>query len=186
MSTAEPESALVQRACRGDKGAFGELVQRYRRPVLAIAYRMTGDAATADDLAQSAFIQAWLRLGTLRAPAAFKGWLFRLTVNACLDHLRREPASAALPEERPDGQPGPEATAVAREREQAVRQAVLALPPHCRAALVLREFEGLSYQETATALGIPLGTVMSRLSYARSLLRGALAEQLRSVGAQEE
>ncbi len=178
MTNLMTDAALIQRARRGDQKAFGELVLRYRRPVLSVAYRMTGDAASAEDIAQAAFLQAWQQLGTLHESAALKGWLYRLAVNASIDHLRRNPAPADLSDEAADPAPTPEGEALERERAEAVRRAVLALPEQCRAALILREFEGLSYKEVAQALAIPLGTVMSRLSYARGLLRAALGPYL--------
>ncbi len=176
MSAVEPEEALVRRARRGDKQAFGALVVRYYRPVVAIAYRMTGDGAAAEDIAQAAFLRAWEQLGTLRDDAAFRAWLYRLTVRASIDNVRRTPREDPLPEGAADPAHAPEAEALAHERQRAVRRAVLALPEQCRAALILREFDGLSYKEIAQALDIPLGTVMSRLSYARGLLRAELGE----------
>ncbi|HOG47771.1 MAG TPA: sigma-70 family RNA polymerase sigma factor [Anaerolineae bacterium] len=175
MSTGEPEQALVARARRGDKDAFGALVVRHHRAVAAIAYHMTGDAATADDVAQAAFLRAWEQLATLRDDAAFKSWLCRLAVRASIDCLRRAPREQPLPDGVVDPAGSPEGAALAHERARAVRRAVLGLPEQCRAALILREFEGLSYKEIAQVLGIPMGTVMSRLSYARGLLRTALA-----------
>lgn len=174
MPTPESDATLVRRARQGHKTAFAELVLRYRRQVLAIAYRMTGSPAAAEDIAQEAFVRAWMGLDGLRDPQAFRAWLCRLAVNAAHDALRRTPELAALAGDEPDGRPSPEQRTLVRERAEAVRRAVLDLPEQCRAALILREFEGLAYREIAQALDIPLGTVMSRLHYARRLLRTAL------------
>mgnify|MGYP005858177451 CR=1 FL=1 len=107
MSNVQPDAVLIQRARRGDQEAFGELVLRYRRPVLAVAYRMTGDAALAEDAAQAAFLQAWAQLASLRESAAFKGWLYRLAVNASIDHRRRSRATEPLGEDAAAGAPSP-------------------------------------------------------------------------------
>jgi RNA polymerase sigma-70 factor (ECF subfamily) len=123
------------------------------------------------------FIQAWRHLSGYQTRASFRSWLYRIAINAALDMLRRE-----KPAEDIDGLPlaSPaekvEAQVEQQERIRRVRRAVLSLPEACRAVLVLREYEGLSYHEMAEALEIPTGTVMSRLSYARKLL----AEKLRS------
>ena len=171
----ETDAVLVKRAQAGDKDAFGALVMRYHRRVHALAWRMTGDAGVADDIAQAAFLRAWERLESLREAGAFRPWLWRLTVRASLDHLRCLPPEAEMPEDLSSPESGPEQVALASEQAAMVQRAVLSLPPQCRAALVLREYEGLSYREIAQALDLPLGTVMSRLNYARLLLREALA-----------
>lgn len=177
MSNRGSDAALIQRSRLGSKEAFGELVLRYHRPVLAVAYRMTGNTTVAEDVAQVAFLRVWMELDSLRDAAAFKSWLYRLAVNASIDHLQRNPRTLGLPEGQADGTRSPEAEALRRESALAVQQAVLALPAQCRAALILREYEGLSYKEIARALDIPIGTVMSRLHCARSLLRAALGEE---------
>jgi RNA polymerase sigma-70 factor (ECF subfamily) len=140
---------------------------------------MCGDANLAEDAAQEAFIRAWKHLPGYRPRSPFRNWVYRIATNAALDVLRRERETVdidEMPLASPDG--GPEATAEGRERGEQVRQAVLELPPASRAALVLREYEGLSYQEIADTLDVPIGTVMSRLSYARGKLRESLAPYL--------
>jgi RNA polymerase sigma-70 factor (ECF subfamily) len=178
MSTGEPNEVLVQRARRGDREAFGQLVLRFYQPVVAIIYRMVGDAAAAEDVAQVAFLRAWQQLAALRSDAAFRSWLYRLAVRASIDHLRRAPPEQPLSNGAAAPGATPEAAALEAEREREVREAVMALPERCRAALILREFEGLSYKEIAQVLGIPVGTVMSRLSYARTLLRTTLGAEI--------
>ncbi len=104
MAQGDADAVLIQRARLGSKEAFGELVLRYHRPVVAIAYRMTGDGALADDAAQAAFLRAWTRLGELRDPSAFRGWLYRLAVSASSDQLRPSRHSGGrLPEGLTDG-----------------------------------------------------------------------------------
>ncbi len=177
--SAEVELELIARAKQGDKQAFGELIRRNREGVVNVVYRMCGDANLAEDAAQEAFVRAWQHLLNYQPRSPFRNWVYRIATNVVLDALRREremvdvdDLSLASPDE------GPEAAAEREERGERVRQAVLALPPASRAVLVLREYEGLSYQEIANALEIPIGTVMSRLHYARNRLRESLAPDL--------
>ncbi len=170
------ESHLVRQAQRGDREAFAGLVLRYRERVIDVVYRMCGDPILAEDAAQVAFLRAWQRLGEYQPRAAFRSWLYRIAINAALDMLRRERPAAALDDlPLPGSDPQPEAAYEQRERAGLVRRAVLALPEASRAALVLREYHGLSYQEIAEALDISTGTVMSRLNYARNKLLETLA-----------
>ena len=165
------EYDLVERAQKGNRDTFGELVCRHRTGTISVIYRMVGDASLAEDAAQVAFIQAWSHLPGYTPRASFKCWLYRIAINAALDLLRRN--HPALPiDDLPlaDGEEKMEARLERRERIQKVRQAILSLPEACRAVLILREYEELSYQAIAETLDIPAGTVMSRLSYARKLL----------------
>jgi RNA polymerase sigma-70 factor, ECF subfamily len=179
--TAANETELIFRAKNGDRNAFGELVCIHVEGVRNVIYRMCGDARIAEDAAQETFIQAWLHLSSYRPQASIRSWLYRIAVNAATDMLRKE--KRILPsalEDLPlkDPQPGPEALTSQGERTTLIQNAVLALPDACRTVLVLREYEGLSYQEIAEALSIPVGTVMSRLNYARKLLRDRLEQKL--------
>ncbi len=156
--------------------AFEELVRLYHRPVVQMLYRMCGELPMAEDAAQEAFIRAWRHLPRYRPRAPFRHWLYRIAINAMRDMVRRrreEVDIEALPLTA-DGE-GPEEAWERQERIAQVRAAVLALPEASRAVLILREYEGLSYREIAQTLGIPVGTVMSRLHYARSRLRDRLA-----------
>jgi len=135
----------------------------------------------AEDAAQETFIQAWLKLKSYRPQSSLKTWLYRIAVNTAIDMLRKE--KRILPSEIDDlnlrdSNPGPETLAANSEQTEMVQEAVLALPDASRAVLVLREFEGLSYKEIAESLEIPVGTVMSRLNYARKLLREKLEVKL--------
>ncbi len=162
----------ITRAQQGDRQAFGELVYAHREDVVNVVYRMCGDANLAEDAAQQAFIRAWQHLPRYRPRSPFRNWLYRIATNVALDVLRREKEMVdveALPLAAPN--PGPEATVAHNERARQVQAAVLALPPASRVVLILREYEGLAYKEIAETLGIPMGTVMSRLNYARTRLR---------------
>jgi RNA polymerase sigma-70 factor (ECF subfamily) len=175
----QTERDLIARAQQGDKQAFGELVLRHRQGVINVVYRMCGDANLAEDVAQDAFVRAWQHLCSYRPHSPFRNWVYRIAANAALDVLRAEKETAdvdSLP--LPATGDGPDALAERNERAEAVRRAVMALPPSSRAALVLREYEGLQYQEIADVLGIPIGTVMSRLSYARGRMAELLAPHL--------
>jgi RNA polymerase sigma-70 factor (ECF subfamily) len=183
VKPAELEQQLIARAQQGDRQAFGDLVMHYQNGVTNIAYRMLGDPALAEDIAQETFIKAWRHLKRYNPEHPFHAWLYRIAVNTSLDAGRRE--SSRRRREIVDLDPGdlsaspeatPETAAERRERALEVKRAVLALPEASRSALILREYEGLSYAEISAALGIPVGTVMSRLNYARQQLRTSLAE----------
>ena len=194
-NSTEAETSLISRAQRGDRGAYGELVRRYHAGVINVVFRLCGDARLAEDAAQEAFIRGWLHLpsyhpqnslrtqNSQRTQYSLRNWLYQIAVNAALDTLRQESKISSvalddLPLAAPD--PGPEAAVIQAERRTLVQRAILALPPSSRVVLVLREYEGLSYQEIASALEIPIGTVMSRLNFARSRLKETLAPQFLS------
>lgn len=171
------ELELVTRAQSGDRNAFSELVRTHSQGVLNVIYRMCGDIAVAEDAAQETFILAWLRLRSYRPETSLRNWLYRIAVNTAIDMLRKEKRILPGAVENlglTDPRPGPEALAANSEQAEAIQEAILALPEASRAVLVLREYESLSYQEIAEALDIPVGTVMSRLNYARKLLREKL------------
>ena len=173
---ARDEPDLIAKAQRGDKQAFGELVRRHRSGVINVVYRMCGDADLAEDAAQEAFIRAWQHLPGYRPRSPFRNWIYRIATNVARDTMRRDKQTVdvdAVAVASPDE--GPAAAAGRKEQGELVRRAVLSLPPASREVLVLREYEGLSYREIAGTLGIPVGTVMSRLNYARNRLREALA-----------
>lgn len=178
VSSESAESELIRSSIAGDQNAFAVLVNRYQRLATSIVYRMTGQSQLAEDLAQEAFIRAWLNLSTFKGESSFRSWLGHIVTNLTIDHLRRNKTELALDEQLPVQTISPQARALQAELRDQVRSAVLAIPPQSRAALVLREFEGLSYREIAGVLDIPIGTVMSRLSYARAKLRELLEPEL--------
>lgn len=177
----ETEAALIAKAQTGDRNAYGELVRQHHPGVINVVYRMCGDAQLAEDAAQDAFIQAWLNLPAFRPGTSLRNWLYRIAVNAALDVLRRAPQMPLADFDEllvSDSQAGPEAALLQKERSLAVQQAISSLPESSRAVLVLREYGGLSYQEISSALDIPLGTVMSRLNYARDRLKVILSLEM--------
>ena len=175
------ETELVTRAQNGDRNAFSELVRTHAQGVLNVVYRMCGNMHVAEDAAQETFIQAWLRLPSYRPKSALRNWLYRIAVNTAIDMVRKDKRilpNAVEDLALMDSHPGPEAMFISEERKELVRNAVVELPGASRSVLVLREYEGLSYREIADALEIPIGTVMSRLNYARKLLKEKLEVHL--------
>jgi RNA polymerase sigma-70 factor, ECF subfamily len=175
------ETELVTSAQNGDRNAFSELVRVHAQGVMNVTYRMCGDAQISEDAAQEAFIRAWQNLSSYRPQTSLRNWLYRIAVNAATDMLRKE--KRILPDDiedlhLTDGRLGPESHASQNERTALVQMAILSLPDASRAVLVLREYEELSYQEISSTLDIPVGTVMSRLNYARKLLKTKLEPQL--------
>jgi RNA polymerase sigma-70 factor (ECF subfamily) len=176
------DEALLDLARRGDRDAFTDLVHRYQDELYTMALRLLGRPADAADVVQEAFTRAYLHLPELRG-ASVRGWLYRVTMNCAHDVHRRAARRPSVPLEDgeghivdlPDPALGPEATAIQRERAAILRDAILTLPLDFRRALVLRDVNDLSYDEIAEALGVPLGTVKSRIARAR----GQLAEALR-------
>jgi RNA polymerase sigma-70 factor, ECF subfamily len=177
----ETESRLICRAQQGDRSAYGELVRRHYPGVVNVVYRMCSDVHLAEDAAQDAFIRAWQHLPDYRPQTPLRSWLYRIAINAALDFLRRESANSPdaienLSLASPDLDP--ETITIEDERAEQLRRAVMSLPPTSRAVLVLREYEGLTYQQISEVLDIPVGTVMSRLNYARQCLRKLLDPHL--------
>lgn len=171
------ETELVTQAQRGDRHAFGELVCLHAQGVRNVIYRMCGDVQISEDAAQEAFVQAWLHLASYRPQTSLRNWIYRIAVNAANDILRRE--KRIIPNNIEDmalrdPQSNPEAVLSQTERTTLVQKAILSLPDASRAVLVLREYEEMSYHEIADTLDIPVGTVMSRLNYARKLLKEKL------------
>lgn len=175
------EEELIAGAQRGDRNAFSELVRVHAQGVIKVVYRMCGDALVAEDAAQETFLRAWQNLPSYSPGTSLRNWLYRIAFNAGMDLVRRERRIMSENIEDlslNDPRPGPESQASERERKSLVQQAVLSLPDASRAVLILREYEDLSYQEIAESLDIPIGTVMSRLSYARRLLKEKLEPEL--------
>lgn len=165
------DAYLVQRARTGSTAAFELLVARHRDQVLRLAHRLVGDHAAAEDVAQDALVSAWRALPSFRGEAAFGTWLHRITTNAARQHLgRRRPTVPLTGEEPVPTHEQTEDTVLATARTRALRAAVRDLPFDQRAALVLVQFEGLSYDEAARALEVPEPTLRGRVARARRSL----------------
>ncbi len=189
---ADGESGLLEQARRGSLFAFEEIVRRYQRRVYATAYRIVRRHEVADDVAQEAFIRAHRSLDRFDPARPFGPWICRIAVNLAVNHVRSpEAREDALPDghaETASAAPGPLQGVLDAEARALLDRALGGLPAEQRAVFCLRVFEELSYREIADALGIEMGTVMSRLSRAREKLREALAPYLapvpRRVGSQ--
>ncbi|HEV2088988.1 MAG TPA: RNA polymerase sigma factor SigE [Cryptosporangiaceae bacterium] len=161
--------------------SWDEVVRTHSARVHRLAYRLTGNQADAEDLTQEVFVRVFRALGGYR-PGTFEGWLHRITTNLFLDGARRRARIRfeALPEDAervPGRERSPEQAYSDDNLDDDVQRALDALPPDFRAAVVLCDIEGLSYQEVAATLGVKLGTVRSRIHRGRSLLRDALAHR---------
>jgi RNA polymerase sigma-70 factor (ECF subfamily) len=179
------ERELLRRAKAGDQAAFERLVERYEKPVYHQALRLLNHGEDAADVTQEVFFKAWRGLERFQGDCAFSTWLYRLTDNAAIDLLRREKkrrGDASLDDDQgwdaalADPAPTPERALEGRELERAVADGLARLSPEHRRVLVLREINGLSYDEIAAALGLSPGTVKSRLARARLALAKLLKD----------
>jgi RNA polymerase sigma-70 factor (ECF subfamily) len=171
----EAERALVSACQRGEREAFDRLVERYQREIYRLCYRYVNNHEDANDLAQEAFLRAWRAIGRFRGDSSFSTWLYRIAVNACLNHraLRRLPLQE-LPEALPDPALRADAGVVSADESRRVRQAVGQLPERQRATLILKVYHELTHEEVAQILGSTVGTVKSNLFHALGNLRRLL------------
>ena len=189
MTASDTDQQLVQRAQRGDLRAFDLLVLKYQGRIAALVGRYVSDAGEVEDVTQEAFIKAYRALGKFRGDSAFYTWLYRIAANAAKNHLvakgRRPRADATIEDAEGFDESGmlsesasPEALAMGGELAEVVESAMNELPDELRAALMLREFEGLSYDDIADVLGCPVGTVRSRIFRAREAIDQRVKEQI--------
>lgn len=176
---ADPDDALLARVAAGEPGAAPALVAAKLPRVLALAGRVLGDPAEAEDVAQDAFERVWRQAGRWRPGGAkFDTWLHRVTLNLCYDRLRRRRETPmADPPERPDPAPGPDRGLFAIDAGQRVATALAALPPRQRDAVVLCHYQELGNIEASEVLGVTVEALESLLSRARRRLRELLADQ---------
>jgi RNA polymerase sigma-70 factor (ECF subfamily) len=176
-ATAADEADLAARARAGDEPAFEQLVRMYERPLYNYLYRMCGNGADAEELAQAALVRSWEKLDSFRGASSFKTWLYRIATNLCYNlKSRRKPTeelSEFLP--APDSE-RPEAEFRQKVREELVRRALDALPADQRSALVLSTYQELSYREIAEAMGKSVRAVDSLLFRAKTNVRKQLAD----------
>lgn len=182
------DAELVSRAQTGDFAAYEALVRQYRNDVFAVAFHFVRDREEAWDLSQEVFIKAHRALKRFRGDASFKTWVLRITANQCKDFLKKRRIKTVSfdgslqAENRPAPALDPRDRAEAHELGEAIQRAVDALPVKHRTAFVLREIEGLSYQEMAGVMNCSVGTVMSRLHHARRKLRHLLEKSGFALG----
>ena len=165
---------LIEKARNGDVDAYEVLVRRHRDRIYRIALRMLGNSDDAEDIAQDVVIQLWTALSGFVGSSSFTTWLYRIVVNRCLNHLRRQRHTRPVRDSDPTPTPGAEDTVIAQQRATATVHAIAALPPELRAVLVLHEMEGLSYREVAAITNLTESTVRGRLARARLHLLEAL------------
>lgn len=170
------DTGLVGRALAGDPTAFATLVERYERSLYTLAVRTLRDREEARDATQEAFVKAYRSLRTFRPEAKFSTWIFSICYHACCDRLKRSRrySGEELPE-RADSAPGPEAQAIANDDAGRLRAAIEALPEKYRSVITLYHLQGKQYDEIASVLGVPLGTVKTHLFRAKEQLRQILA-----------
>jgi RNA polymerase sigma-70 factor, ECF subfamily len=183
--------ALVRQAQGGDTDAFQELVQVFSGPMYNLAYRMTGNAADAGDLTQEIFVKLYKAIGKFRWRAKFSTWLYRIATNTCCSGLRKIRRVASVeavhlddtrstesrPREAPDTAESPSREAELNELQQRIEETIMMLPEDFRAVIVLRDLQGLAYDEIAVSVGCSIGTVKSRLARARMRVKEQLVRQ---------
>ncbi|HWH71057.1 MAG TPA: sigma-70 family RNA polymerase sigma factor [Candidatus Sulfotelmatobacter sp.] len=190
----DPDAALMLRVKQGDSGAFAELVERYKQPVMNLVYRMLHDAAEAEDLAQNVFVQVYKSAYRYEVSSKFSTWLFTIARNLCLNEIRRrsrhpvDSMEAAHPEQ--EDQPlqqfedkktfSPPESLLQGELEEKVEQALAELPENQRTALLLCRQEELSYEEIARVLGCSLSATKSLIHRGRETLKEKLKPYLRT------
>jgi len=182
-SRRQRDDALVQKAQKGDLGAFEVLVRAYQRPLFGYLYRMCGNPDEAEEMAQATFVKAWQALSGFGRRAAFKTWLYRIATNLCINRVTRRKPTVELPETL-TGPPREEPEAHYRDqrRDELVRAALERLPADQRSALALATYEDMSYKEIARSMGKTVRAVDSLLVRARQNLR-RLLEPARKRGA---
>ena len=190
MLTQEEDQQLVERVQRGDKRAFDLLVLKYQHKILGLIVRFVHDTHEAQDVAQEAFIKAYRALGNFRGDSAFYTWLYRIGINTAKNYLvamgRRAPTTTDFDSDEAENfEDGdqlrdlntPENELMSRQVAETVNQTLEELPEELRTAITLREIEGLSYEDIASIMNCPIGTVRSRIFRARE----AIAEKLRPL-----
>lgn len=180
---------LIRRCKRGEEAAFAELLARYRSAIYGLCFRMTRRAEDARDLAQEVFIKVFSLLDRYDETYAFSSWIFRIATNHCIDHLRRnrlrflsldgytDSEGDEIELQIPHKGPEPDRILENREAMERLEEVVGDLPPHYKAIILLRHDQELSYEEIATILDLPLGTVKARIHRARNLVVKMLRER---------
>jgi len=178
------EHAWIEQALRGNKVAFGHLVRAYERPVYNLAYRMLGNGAEAEDAAQETFLRAYTKLATYQPERKFVNWLLSIASHHCIDRLRRSGRAPQLsldgpmpPQWETSHEPRPDQVVSQKQEQEQVRSALDTLPAEYRAAVVLRYWYDLSYEEIAEVMSTTESAIKSRLHRARRML----AEQLQAA-----
>ena len=182
MSSQSSDKKLVKRVQKGDKGAFDLLVLKYQHKIVNLVMRYVRDPELALDITQEAFIKAYRALPRFRRDSAFYTWMYRIAVNTAKNHLaaqRRRPMNVELDLQDPEQYDlhaklketdTPEGVTLSRELHETVERAIEGLPDDLRTAIILRELDGMSYEEIAQTMDCPVGTVRSRIFRARDAI----------------
>jgi RNA polymerase sigma-70 factor (ECF subfamily) len=185
------ESELIRQAQNGNTGAFDELVGRFRNRVFGMIYNMVHNEQDAWDLAQDSFVKAWKSIGRFRGQSSFYTWLYRIVMNVTIDWLRKKQVkgsgaefddSIQLKDIDPASRTVPKADALPHQKMERqeirarIEAAIAQLSPEHRAVILMKEMEDMQYHEIAESLGCSIGTVMSRLFYARKRLQNMLRD----------
>ncbi|MEA2646197.1 MAG: polymerase sigma-70 factor, subfamily [Chloroflexota bacterium] len=176
------DGQLLQRCRDGDGEAFASLLERHQGACFGLALRILGDREDAMDALQDSCVKAWRAIGDMHGDA-FGSWMSSIVARTCVDRIRARRPSIALEDDEgrviplPDPQPGPESVALSRDRVRAIELSLSRLTPEHRAIVLMRDLSGLSYEEIALALELPIGTVRSRLARARTALQAELLRQ---------
>lgn len=184
------EEKLISRAAAGDGAAFSELMTIHEKRMYAVALRMCANREDAQDCLQDAMLRVYRSIGGFKGQSSFSTWVYRITMNTCLDELRRRKTRSAASLDNmleggwapTDGGNGPEKQAVASEQRRVLNSAIAELPEDMRSAIVLRDVQGFSYEEIADMLGVNIGTIKSRISRGREKLRQILKENAELFG----
>ena len=184
------DELLLRRACKGDVQAFEELMQSHESRIYAIALRMMGNREDAQDCAQEAMVRIYRAMGSFKGQSALATWIYRITMNTCLDELRRRKARKVTSLDSlvyngwspTDTGDTPEEHGLRVEKQNALNQAIQSLPDDMRAAIILRDVKGYSYDEIASILDANVGTIKSRISRGREKLREILSKQSELFG----
>ena len=187
MGSTSDDALLVKRVQKGDKGAFDLLVLKYQHKIVNLVSRYVRDSDEALDVAQEAFIKAYRALPRFRGDSAFYTWLYRIAVNTAKNYLvaaKRRPMDYDLDLQNPDQYEmharlntvdTPEAVALKDEMQRQINKSINDLPPDLRTAIILREIDGMSYEEIAQTMECPVGTVRSRIFRAREAISKGIA-----------
>ncbi|HEX6945998.1 MAG TPA: sigma-70 family RNA polymerase sigma factor [Acidimicrobiia bacterium] len=179
MTTSHQEEiALLARAAEGDHDAFTAIMRAHEDRIFAVCMRMLADREAALDVTQETFVTAFRKAHQFQGNSAVGTWLYRIAVNNCYDHLRRDRRrpTDSLPEHFDRADPSAREAVEASAHRQEIELALAALPKEYRAAVILSDIEGMSLPEVAAALGVPVGTVKSRLFRGRRMLADRLGE----------
>lgn len=179
------EKRMIERASGGDPEAFNRLMEQHERRMYAVALRMCANREDAQDCLQEAMLRVYRAIGSFKGESSFSTWVYRITMNTCLDELRRRKnkQSASLDDLLDEGwapaddRSSPEKHAMRAETARTLRQTIQELPEDMRAAVVLRDIQGYTYEEIAQILDINVGTIKSRISRGREKLREKLREK---------